>query len=205
MKRTIASLLVILLVMTCTVASACTEWCGMEPPYFDTRTHTEEELQIEAIQRINRDGNSIIGKRAVVQHYGNLRTSASKYASVAGQSIKDDEYLILGYTFVDGNAWLNVLYRNQPAWISASLVEISGGTDGYACIGCVIKITVNSGRARMQPDVDSPIVEYVRYGQEYTVLNGAKAPDDTTWLQISKGGNLCWISSGIVDYAYHNH
>ena len=58
MKRTIASLLAILLVMTCTIASACTEWCGLEPPYFDTRTHTEEELQIEAIQRINRDGNA---------------------------------------------------------------------------------------------------------------------------------------------------
>ena len=205
MKRTIASLLAILLLMTCTLASACTEWCGLEPPYFDTRTHTEEELQIEAIQRINRDGNGIIGKYSVVQHYCNLRTSASKYASVAGQSIKDDEYLILGYTFVDGNAWLNVLYLNQPAWISASLVEISGGYDEHPCIGCVVEITVNSGCARMQPDRNSPIVEYVRYGQEYTVLNFAIASDNTNWFQISKGGNLCWISSGIVDYAYHNH
>jgi hypothetical protein len=140
-----------------------------------------------------------------VQHYGNLRDSASKYANNVGQSIKDDEYLILGYTFVDGNAWLNVLFRNQPAWISASLVEISGGYSKAPCIGCVVKITVNSGRARMQPDKDSAIVEYVRYGEQYTIRDAAKAPDDTWWYQISKGGNLCWISSGIVDYAYHNH
>lgn len=206
MKKTITILLALVLMLSCcAAASACTEWCGMEPPYFDTRTHTEEELQIEAIQRINKDGNKIIGKYAVVQHYGNLRSSASKYAEVVGQSIKDDEYLILDYTFVDGNAWLKVLFRNEPAWISASLVEISGTYDKHPCIGCVIKITVNSGRARMQPDKNSAIVEYVRYGQEYTVLNSAKAPDNTNWYQIRKGGNLCWVSSGIVDYAYHNH
>lgn len=205
MKRTIVSLLILVLTLGCCAASACTEWCGMEPPYFDTRTHTEEELQIEAIQRINRDGDKIIGKRAVVQHYGNLRDSASKYANIVGQSIKDDEYLILGYTFVDGNAWLNVLFRNQPAWISASLVEISGGYPEPVCIGCVVKITVNSGRARMQPDKDSAIVEYVRYGEQYTILDADVAPDNTTWFKIRVDGNLCWISSGIVDYAYHNH
>lgn len=210
MKRTIASLLALMLMLVCfTTASACTPWCGSNGPTFDTRIHTEEELALEAIQRINKDGDGIIGKRAIVQHYGNLRTSANKYSTSVGTVAHEDEYLIVGYDIVDGKAWLKVVYGNNIAWISASLVEISGGgeavidgDDKYrdSYVGKTCRVIVNSGRARMSPDVDSPIVEYIRYNEKYTVLNVASAPDNTLWFQIRVDGYLCWVSSGNVGF-----
>ena len=210
MKRILATLMALVLIMACCVtASACSEWCGILGPFFDTGTDTEEELALEAIQRINKDGNDIIGKRAVVQHYGNLRASANKYSDSVGKVSREDEYLIVDYTIVDGNAWLKVVYGSNFAWISASLVEISGGGEAVikgddiyrdSYVGKTCRIIVNSGRARMSPDVDSPIVEYIRYNEKYTVLNVASAPDNTLWFQIRVDGNLCWVSSGNVGF-----
>lgn len=204
MKKLLLALLsVVLMLSCCATAVACTEYCGL--PFFNTGAPSEDELQMAAIQRINRDGDKIIGKSAVVQHYGNLRTSAYKYAESVGIAVHEDEYLILGYTFVEGKAWLQVLYGNNVAWISANLVEISGewAVDGGtpyadAYVGRVCKITVNSGRARTQPDKASPIVEYVDYGEKYTILATASSSDNTLWFKIMKDGNMCWISSGIA-------
>lgn len=206
MKRTVAYLLALVLILACfATATACTEWCGVLGPYFDTEIHTEEELQLEAIQRINKDGDKIIGKRAIVQHYGNLRATADKYSDSVGKANHEDEYLIVDYTFVDGKVWLKVVYGSNLAWISASLVEISGAnaidiSDPYRdyYVGKICRIIVNSGRARMQPDVEAPIVEYVGFGEKYTILAIGNAPDNTLWFQIMKDGNRCWISSALA-------
>lgn len=197
MKKLLSFLLALCLLLSCSISAlACTEWCG--GPFFDTGTPTEEELALEAIQRINKDGDSIIGKRAVVQHYGNIRIEPSKYASIVGKSVQGDEYLIVGYQIVDGAAWLRVIYGDDIAWISASLVEISGGDNKDGRVGMRCRIIVNSGRARMSADVNSPIIEYVGYNEEFRINDVALAPDGTTWFQITKDGHLCWISSGIV-------
>lgn len=210
MKRIFATLLaLVLMIAYLTTASACTPWCGSDGPIFDTEIHSEEELALEAIQRINKDGEKIIGKRAIVQHYGNLRASANKYSASVGTVAHEDEYLIVGYDIVDGKAWLKVVYGSNIAWISASLVEISGGgkaiidgdnkyRDSY--VGKTCRVIVNSGRARMSADVNAPIVEYIRYNEKYTVLNVASAPDNTLWFQIRVDGNLCWVSSGNVGF-----
>lgn len=210
MKRILTTLLALVLMLACfTTASACTEWCGVIGPFFDTEIDSEEELALEAIQRINKDGDDIIGKRAIVHHYGNLRASANKYADSVGIAAHEDEYLITDYTIVDGKVWLKVVYGSNLAWISASLVEISGGggavidgDDKYrdSYIGKTCRVIVNSGRARMAPDVNAPIVEYIRYNEKYTVLDVASAPDNTLWFQIRKDGNLCWTSSGNVGF-----
>lgn len=201
MKRIFATLLaLVLMIAYLTTASACTPWCGSDGPTFDTEIHSEEELALEAIQRINKDGEKIIGKRAIVQHYGTLRASANKYSASVGTVAHEDEYLIVGYDIVDGKAWLMVVYGSNIAWISASLVEISGGFDkpGDDQIGMRCRIIVNSGRARMRADVDSPIVEYVRYNEEYRINDVDEAPDGTTWFQITVDGNRCWVSSSLV-------
>ena len=201
MKRIFATLLaLVLMIAYLTTASACTPWCGSDGPTFDTEIHSEEELALEAIQRINKDGEKIIGKHAIVQHYGTLRASANKYSASVGTVAHEDEYLIVGYDIVDGKAWLKVVYGSNIAWISASLVEISGGFDkpGDDQIGMRCRIIVNSGRARMRADVDSPIVEYVRYNEEYRINDVDEAPDGTTWFQITVDGNRCWVSSSLV-------
>lgn len=200
MKKILLFLLTLCLLLSCSMSAlACTEWCG--GPFFDTGTPTEEELALEAVQRINKDGDSIIGKRAVVQHYGNIRIEPGKYELIVGKSVQGDEYLIVGYQIVDGAAWLRVIYGDDIAWISASLVEISGGGDkpGRDQIGMRCRVIVNSGRARMRADVSSPIIEYVGYNEEFRINDVALAPDGTTWFQITKDGHLCWISSGIVE------
>lgn len=188
-------------------ALACTPWCGGIGPFFDTETPSEEELELEAAQRINEDGDKIIGKRAVVHHYGDLRIEPDKYSASVGKSQQGAEYLIAGYTFVDGKVWLRVIYGNELAWISANLVEISGGGDAVIegddpyrdyYVGKTCRIIVNSGRARMAPDVDAPIIEYVGYNEKYTIIAVESAPDNTLWFRINKDGNLCWISSGIA-------
>jgi len=206
MKKFLSFLLALCLLLSCSISAlACTEWCGMIGPYFDTGTPTEEELALEAIQRINKDGDKIIGKRAVVQHFGNIRYEPNKYASIFGKSEHGAEYLIVGYQIVDNAAWLHIVCGNNLAWISASLVEISGDGPidedypyGRGLIGRTCRIIVNSGRARMAPDVASPIIEYVGYNETYTILDVDGAPDSTLWFQIMKDGNRCWISSGIA-------
>lgn len=205
MKKLLSFLLALCLLLSCSISAlACTEWCG--GPFFDTGTPTEEELALEAIQRINKDGDSIIGKRAVVQHYGNIRIEPSKYASILGKSVQGDEYLIVGYQIVNNAVWLHIVYGNDLAWISASLAEISGegaGGTGYPeidirYIGMRCRITVNSGRARLGAGSAYPIVEYVGYNDEFAILNVDYANDGTLWFQIMKDGNRCWISSGIA-------
>ncbi len=215
MKKFSLFLLALVLILACsTSALACTPWCGLNGPYFDTATPTEEELQLDALQRIAEDGDLIIGKYAEVHHYGNIRSNPNKYASSIGKTQHEDEFVILGYKIVDGKVWLRILYGNEPnAWISADLAEISGGGiaigggdgdgggnhpyDSY--IGKTCRIVVNSGRARMSADRNAPIIEYVGYGDKFTVLDvAASSPDNTLWFQIRKDGNLCWVSSGIA-------
>lgn len=173
--------------------NACID-CG----YRRNNKPTQEDLQAEAIQRINKDGDKIIGMQAIVKHAGNLRCEANKYADSFRTVAEEESFEILSYTFVNGNAWLKVRYGNSSAWISASLVEISGKGDKPGEIGMRCRIIVNSGRARMRADVDSPIVEYVRYNEEYRINDVAKAPNGITWFQISVDGNRCWVSSTIV-------
>ena len=168
--------------------------CG----YRRDNTPTQDELQAEAIQRINKDGDKIIGMQAIVKHAGNLRCEANKYADSFRKVAEEESFEIQSYTFVNGNAWLKVRCGNSSAWISASLVEISGEGDKPGEIGMRCRIIVNSGRARMKADVDSPIVEYVRYNEEYRINDVAKAPNGITWFQISVDGNRCWVSSTIV-------
>lgn len=206
MKRFLIFLCAVVFVLSCTSAAmACTEYCGMELPAFRTGTPSEIELRDAAIQRVSRDGNKIIGKDAVVHHFGSLYSSANGYSDIVGQAYHDDEYLIIGYSFVNGTAWLNVMYGSTPAWISTRLVEITGehaeeGNNPYAdqYKGKTCIITANSARARMSADKNSPIVEYVHYGEAYVIRSTASAPDNTLWFQISVDGNLCWISSGLA-------
>ena len=207
MKRTIASLLALMLILACCVtASACTEWCGVIGPYFDTEVHSMEELQIEAAQRINQDGDTIIGKRAIVQHYGNVRVEPNQYADSYGIVNHEDEYLITGYTFVEGKVWLHVVYGNTLGWISASLVKISGTGDDTTddpgldrnYIGMRCRVIVNSGRARMGAGTEYPIIEYIGYNDEFRINDVGYASDGTLWFQIMKDGNRCWVSSTLV-------
>lgn len=179
--------------------------CGYRRSGTSTTTTlpTPEELQMEAIQLINKIGDQVIGRSAKILYAGNVRARANRNSAVIGSVYIDEEYEIIDYDFGTSNSvWLQVKHRNQYGWISASLVEISRGDirnpwdEWY--IGQTCRITTSSGRARMAPGTSYPIVEYVGRNEEYTILDVGYAPDSTLWFQIQKDGNLCWISSGIA-------
>ena len=167
------------------------------------RNSTPEILQREALDRIIKDPDDIIGKAAQVIHKGSL------YADVASSFIlgavnTGDEYGIVDYAVDGDEVWLAVKYDAGTAWVSAGLVRISGANalsgesaDLYTGRSCTIK--VSSGRARVAPDKDSAVVEYVGYGERYTILACESAPDGTLWFQIRIGSSECWISSGLAD------
>lgn len=158
---------------------------------------------MEAIQLINKIGDQVIGRRAKILYAGNVRARANRNSAVIGSVYIDEEYEIINYDFgTSSSVWLQVKYRNQYGWISASLVRIPDapgrgpGDEWY--IGRTCRITTSSGRARMAPGTSYPIVEYVGRNEEYTILDIGYAPDGTLWFQIQKDGNRCWISSGIA-------
>ena len=181
--------------------SACID-CG----HHRDNTPTQDELQAEAIQRINKDGDKIIGMQAIVKHAGNLRCEASKYADSFRKVAEEESFEIQSYTFVNGNAWLKVRCGNSSAWISASLVEISGKGDDSTgnpgvdqqYIGMRCRVIVNSGRARMGAGTEYPIIEYIGYNDEFRINDVGYASDGTLWFQIMKDGNRCWVSSTLV-------
>lgn len=164
---------------------------------------TPEELQMDAIQLINKIGDQVIGRRAKILYAGNVRARANRNSAVIGSVYIDEEYEIIDYDFgTSDSVWLQVKHRNQYGWISASLVRIpdAEGRNPWDewYIGQTCRITTSSGRARMAPGTSYPIVEYVGRNEEYTILDVGYAPDSTLWFQIQKDGNLCWISSGIA-------
>lgn len=162
---------------------------------------TPEQLQTAAIQLINKHGDEIIGRNVKILYAGNVRAKASQYSADIGSVFVDEEYEIISYAFGSStNIWLEIKYRNSYGWISASLVQmpsITGG-GGKWLIGLPCRITTSSGRARLKAGTEYPIVEYVGYNEEYTILDIDYASDGNLWFQIQKDGNLCWISSGIA-------
>lgn len=164
-----------------------------------------EELQREALQRITEKPDGIAGKTAIVIHNGNLRSAADKDANDLGAVIAGDEYEIVNYLVTDDQmVWLEIKYTTGTAWVSASLVKISGGDaldDEFASfyVGRTCKIKVSSGRARLAPGTKNPEIAYVRYLETYTILDAKAAADDTLWFQIKVDGTECWISSGLAD------
>ena len=166
---------------------------------------TPEQLKTEAIQLINKEGDNIIGRSVKILYAGNVRARASKYSADIGSVFVDEEYEIISYDFGTSNSvWLQIKYRNSNGWISATLAQIPDAPSGNGreidswCIGRTCRITTSSGRARIKAGTSYPIVEYVGRNEEYTILDIDYAADGTLWYQIQKGGNLCWISSGIA-------
>lgn len=166
---------------------------------------TAEDLQREALQRIAEDPEDIINKRAIIVHSGNLRESPDKYANIIGSVYTEEEYTIVSYQITrDGTVWLEVQYGYfTTAWLSASLAEISGANTASGeralYINRTCQIKVSSGKARMSPGTNSPVIEYVHRGEKYTILDCQSAPDGTLWFQINVGRTKCWISSGLAD------
>ena len=164
---------------------------------------TSEALQREALQRVTEDPEGIIGKTALVIHNGNIRAGASTLSADLGAVIADDKYEIVNYVVDGSNVWLEVKYGLGTAWVSAGLARISGANaanNKYAefYVGRTCTIKVSSGRARMAPDKDSPVLEYIKYGEQYTILDCESAVDDTLWFKIVVDNDVCWISSGIA-------
>ena len=77
---------------------------------------------------------------------------------------------------------------------------------------------MRSGRARSGPGEAYELVEYVRNGEEYKILARASGTSGTRctcdvlvsgkverktgykdWYKIAVDGNVCWVSSGIVE------
>ena len=166
---------------------------------------TPEALQQQALQRITEDPDGIAGKTATVIHNGNLRAKTDQNSTDLGAVVKGEEYEILSYLIVENQfVWLEVKYNIGSAWISASLVEISGKNtvdDSYAdyYIGQMCTIKVSSGRARLAPDKDAPVVGYVHYWEKYKILDCQAADDGTLWFQIKVDNQEGWISSGLAD------
>ncbi len=194
MKKSIAFLLTLVLLISCaagTLASASTD------------TPTSDELQIEALRFIAKSPDEIVGKRALVMHIGNIRTAPNGRAPIICASRLDEEHPIISYTIEDGEVWLEIQFGNSTAWISADLVRISGqDTANPEFAGYyenrVCRITVTSGRARMKPGVEYPVLAYVGLGEEYTILDTSTAADNTLWYMILADDCICWISSGIA-------
>lgn len=176
------------------------EWCG----HAQSDVPSYQELQAAAQKRVTDDPEGIAGKTAIVVHNGNLRAAASQDSADLGAVITDDEYQILSYQIsADNTIWLEIKHLDGTAWVSASLVKISGDNtqdDGYAAyyVNRTCKITVSSGRARFAPGKKAPQVAYVRNGEKYKILGVQSASDGTLWFQIKVDGAECWISSGIA-------
>lgn len=177
------------------------QWCG----HFKGDVPTYEELQAEAQKRVTEDPEGIAGKMAIVVHNGNLRAAASQDSADLGAVITDDEHEIISYHIsADNTIWLEIKYLDSTAWISASLVKISGDNtmdDEYAAyyIKRTCKIKVSSGRARLAPGKKAPEIAYVRHGEKFTILDAQAAADGTLWFQIKVDGTECWISSGLAE------
>lgn len=195
MKKSIAFLLTLALLISC-AAGVCAS-AGTDTP-------TRSELQIEALRFIARSPDEIAGKRALVMHTGNIRTAPNEYAPIICASHLDDEHPILSYIIdEDGQVWLEIQFGYSSAWISADLVRISGQNtanpefaDYYTNRVC--RIIVTSGRARMQPGVEYPILAYVKFGEKYTILDTGTAADNTLWYKIQADDCFCWISSSLA-------
>lgn len=200
MKKLLSFLFAFVLALTCLTSALACEGCGLDSW---EEVPTYEELQLEALRRISEDPNGIAGKRAVVVHVGNIRANANKYSTIVGASCIDDEHQILSYQIVDGGVWLQIQYGLGTAWISASLVEISGADTAQGSnslyIGRTCKIKVSSGKARMSPGVNAPTIDYVHRGEKYYIINCQAASDGTLWFQIRTNDATCWISSGLAE------
>ncbi len=178
---------------------AC-EYCGYEK----NDIPTPDELQREAFLRITSNGTSILGKTATVIHDGNVRANPGSDAEIVGSVLPDEQYLIEDYEITNGDhVWLLVQYGTGYSWVSAGLVTISGAqtvkgdADLYVGRSCTVK--VSSGRGRLTPGTDGTVIDYVGYGDTYTIIDSEYVADGTLWLQIKTSNGACWISSGLVD------
>lgn len=159
------------------------------------------ELQAQAYQM----GDKLIGAMAKCVYGGNIRQEPSEYAYRVGKIQADDTYKILDYEVTSSyptSVWLKIDYGYTYAWVSASLMQITGanGYGGYASggmTGQIVRIHVSSGRARTNPGSNYPIIEYVGRGEEYTVLD-SEYINGNLWYKIKKDQHYCWISSGIT-------
>lgn len=163
-----------------------------------------EELMKKARQRITADPAAFDGKTASVIHDGNLRAQANGQSEIAGKVLPGEEYKIATWQADEKeNIWLQIEYGAGYAWVSASLVEISGenaltwGGEYYIDRMCGIK--VSSGRARLAPGTEYPVVGYVSYGQTYKIRDCKPAADNTLWFMIRLEGKDAWISSTLAD------
>ena len=163
---------------------------------------SSSELQAQAYQM----GDKMIGATAKCVYGGNIRQEPSEYAYRVGKIQVDDTYQILDYEVTSSyptSVWLKINYGYSDAWVSASMMQITGASgssgNGTGMIGRVVRINVSSGRARTNPGTNYPIIEYVDEGEVYTVLDCQTASNGTIWYKIKKDENFCWISSGIAD------
>lgn len=175
-------------------------FCG----YVDSGKPTPEALQRLAFQRVTSNPVDILNKTATVVHDGNVRADAGADYEAIGSVLPDETYKIKDYLVVNGDhVWLQIEYGAGDAWVSAGLVSISGGEtvkgDADLYIGRTCKIKVSSGRARITPGTDGTVIDYVRYGETYTVLAAEYVADGTLWFQIETSDGACWISSGLVN------
>lgn len=181
------------------IGHACI-YCG----YTSNDLPSPSELQKQAYQRITQESTSIIGMKATVIHDGKVRKAPDANAEAVDSVLPKEQYLIADYAITDSDhVWLLLECGTQDAWISAGLVSISGAqalkddADLYIGRSCTVK--VSSGRGRRAPGTDSAVIDFVGYGDTFTIIGSDYAPDGTLWLQIETSNGSCWISSGLVN------
>ena len=118
------------------------------------------------------------------------------------------DYRIIAHDSDGDVIWVQIcenLKVDEPlGWIPTSCAYVQGGMIGAdAEEGDWVTIIVSSGRARQEPG-DSPIVDYVRYGEHYEVYGVATGTNGKPWYQIKRGNTLCWISAGLTTYGWKN-
>ena len=165
--------------------------------------HEKEVYRSEAIRR----GSDVIGRQLFVMWEGDI------YNSINGGRLYSvsvfDQYYVNDYQFVNGTPWIQV---SDPArtyapvgWMKAEIASINPTpvtvpTD--ILIGRRVKITTSSGRARAGAGTEYPVLEYVRYGEYYEILDVASASNGTQWYMLNVSGTNCWVSSGLCDITY---
>lgn len=169
-----------------------------------------DELHINAYKM----GADMIGLTAHIVRSGNVRSAPGAFNPLLYEAYRDDRLTILDYQVMSRDplsVWIKVDFFGQEGWISAHMAKIvTRPADRYDAggdplieafqsryVGQEMLITVKHGNARDQMGPDSVVIEHVKAGEIYRVLDVAFAEDGRLWLQVNVDGYKCWISSNL--------